>query len=620
MSEPKHHAFRRYGAISIIQLLPALLGLAAFSAQAEVNVQFTGGEDRWSQQVAGQMLPRSRDALGALEALAQKQYGVKLNGRLNLLLQATPRASVPAGAATATVTRVEAGMAEAELRERALLLPLRQGMQSVVDELTAGRAALLPGWLSWGLTESVARQIVADLKLPVLPAYAAEPPINRPEGAARRAAEIVQELQLQRQQQRLSLAAVEALRQRLGEDFHPRMKAYLRAAALDGFDANASFEQQFGLKPAELSGLMAASPASQQEANPDKPLALAQIDTSQDTPERQQAWAAFIKAAKPRALAMSSDGSWGLGAQTQRPVDKALDACKAQGGSNCRLLALDDEVVARPERAHVSVQMGGYVYDEFAQQVERDWLGLVRQASAQFDRLVNDVLKVSLVRDARIYVGGGVSDYEAILRDDMRMPAERAELQGEVSGGLSNSRGQIALKFTPRQSRAAAYDLAVKTTLHELTHELQKQLDNRHAGFSPPAWLREGTADLIAYLLAPQVRINDAEAEALRNWRERNLAWWRTGNKTNLQPAEMIDVEHSGWTRMMKEKRGNYQMAGLMSMYLQAINGERFLPSWVAYYRLAGQRGQSGRQAFEQCFGMTEAEFVADFKRWLAQQ
>ncbi|MDI4633898.1 hypothetical protein J7U46_12645 [Pelomonas sp. V22] len=621
MSEPKNHTLRRFGASSIVPLLPALLVLAAFSAHADVKVQFAGGDDRWSQQVAAQMLPRSRDALSALESLALQQYGVKLDGRLNLLLQATPRAPLPAGAEAATPTRVEAGMAEAELRERALLLPLRQGMQSVVDGLTAGRAASLPGWLSWGLTESVARQIMADLKLPELPAYAAEPPINRPEGVdARRAAEVVQQLQLQRQQQRLSLAAVEALRRRLGEEFHPRMKAYLQAAAREGFDANASFEQQFGLKPAELSGLMAGAPAGQQGANPDRPLTVAQIDTSQDTPERQQAWAAFTKAAKPRALAISSDGSWGLGAQTQRPVDKAMDACKAQGGSNCRLLALDDEVVARPERAHVSVQMGGYVYDEFAQQVERDWLGLVRQASAQFDRLVNDVLKVSLVRDARIYVGGGVSDYEAILRDDMRMPAERAELQGEVSGGLSNSRGQIALKFTPRQNRAAAYDLAVKTTLHELTHELQKQLDNRHAGFSPPAWLREGTADLIAYLLAPQVRINDAEAEALRNWRERNLAWWRTGNKTNLQPAEMIDVEPSGWTRMMKEKRGNYQMAGLMSMYLQAINGERFLPAWVEYYRLAGKKGQSGRLAFEQCFGMTEAEFVADFKRWLAQQ
>lgn len=604
-------------------LLPALLGLAASLAQAEIALPFTGGDDRWSQRVSSQVLPRSREALAALELLAQSHYGVKLDGRLSLLMQATPNAPVPAAAQTAgLVLRIEAGLGDAELRQRALTQPLRHGMLSVVDALSGGQSQRLPPWLAFGLAETVARQLVANLQLPPLPPYAAEPPITRPEGVdPRKAEQMVQAQQRTRLAQRLSVAAVETLQRRLGEDFHPRMKAYLQAAAGDGFDVEASFVEQFGLSTAALlQSVEQGGSARLEPAAADKPLQMAQIDVSRDKPEVQQAWAAFTEAAKPRALVLSPDGSWGLGTQTLRPVDKALEGCKAKGGGNCRLFALDDDVLARPDRAHVAVQMGGYVYDDFAKQVERDWLGLVRQSSAQFDRLVNEVLKVQLVRDARIYVGAGVSDYEQILREDMRMPVERAELQGEVSGGLSNSRGQIALKFTPKQSRAAAYELAVKTTLHELTHELQKQLDNRHAGFSPPAWLREGTADLIAYLLAPQVRINDAEAEALRNWRERNLTWWRTANKTGLQPEEMIDVAPSGWTRMMKEKRGNYQMAGLMSMYLQAISGERFLPAWVEYYRLAGKKGQSASGAFEQAFGLSEAEFHADFKRWLAQQ
>lgn len=611
---------------AVLLVLPALLGLAASAAHAEIPLQFSGGEDRWSQLVAKQTLPRTGEAMAALEAFANSQYGVKLDGRLRLLMRATPNAALPEGAGNASlVLKVEAGMGEAELRARALSQPLRQGMLHVADEVSGGKSNKLPAWLVYGLSETVARQIVAGLKLPALPPYAAEPPINRPEGVdARKADQMVQAAQRTRQQQRLSVAAVEALQQRLGNEFHPRMKAYLQAAARDGFDADAAFLAQFGLTPVELLTPVERALAQKPEAGEDKPapltLSLAQIDVSRDKPELQQAWAAFNQAAKPRALALASDGSWGLGSETLRPVDKALEACKSKSGSNCRLFALDDEVMARPDRAHVAVQMGGYVYDDFAKQVERDWLGLVRQSSAQFDRLVNDVLQVQLVRDARIYVGAGVSDYEQILREDMRMSTERAELQGEVSGGLSNSRGQIALKFTPKQNRAAAYDLAVKTTLHELTHELQKQLDNRHAGFSPPAWLREGTADLIAYLLAPQVRINDAEAEALRNWRERNLNWWRSGNKTNLQPDEMVEVAPSGWTKMMKEKRGNYQMAGLMSMYLQAITGERFLPSWVAYYRLAGKKGQSPSAAFEQAFGLSEAEFHADFKRWLVQQ
>ncbi|MDM4766104.1 hypothetical protein [Pelomonas sp. SE-A7] len=530
-----------------LSLIVSLL-LAATASQAEIPLQFSGGADRWSQRVSEQWLPRSKQALDSLEAFAQAQYGIKLDGRLSLLMLSTPTAAVPIQAGAAGQLKVEAGLAEAELRRRALLQPLRQGMGLVVEELTAGEAKRLPAWLSTGLADLVARQLVAALNLPTLPSYAAEPPIHRPEGAdAAKSAKLVQGQQTLRAAQRLSLSLVEALQQRLGADFHPRMKAYLQAAGRHGFDAEAAFSQQFGLSQAELIAVV----------------------------EKQQA---------------------------ERPeADAVAEAAAASPNA-------------------IQVKMGGYVKDEFALQVERDWLGVVRQASAQFDRLVNDTLKVGLVRGARIYVGGGLQDYETILREDMRMPVERAELQGEVSGGLSNSKGQIALKFTPRQNRAAAYDVAVKTTLHELTHELQKQLDNNHAGFRPPVWLREGTADLMAYMLAPQVRVTDVETEVMRSWRDRNLNWWRTGNKTSLQPEELATVSPNGWTQMMKEKRGNYQMAGLMSMYLQAITGERFLPAWVEYYKLAGQKQPGAAASFQQAFGLSESEFQADFRRWLVQQ
>jgi len=600
------------------------IALLARSASADVRLPVAGGEDRWSQQVAAEWAPRSRAALLSLETWVRAQYGVELGERLSFAVSATPNAVLPEEARSATVLRIEAGLGEVELRQRALLQPLRQGMLAVVDSLSEGQAKRLPAWLPWGLAELTARQTVAGLGLPPLPSYAQESPITRPEGMdPRRAEQQVQAQQRSRVAQRLSLAAAEALQQRLGADFHPRMKRYLQASAQPDFEAEAAFAAQFGISQRDFmqqleQGLAGAEKSG--EAAEALAVNVARVDTRRDKPEVQQAWAAFLAAPKPRALVFSPEGVWGLGEQSQRPVDRAMEGCRSKGGSNCRLLALDDEMVLRPERAHVAVQMGGYVNDDFAAQVERDWLGLVRQASAQFDRLVNEVLQVRLSRDARIYVGAGVADYEQILQQDMAMNAERAEQQGEVSGGLSNSRGQIALKFTPRQNRAAAYELAVKTTLHELTHELQKQLDNNHAGFRPPIWLREGTADLIAYLLAPQVRINDAEADALRNWRERNLNWWRRGNKTGLQPEEMNGVTPQGWLRMMKDKRGSYQMAGLMCMYLQAITGARFLPAWVEYYRLAGRKNQRPGAAFEQAFGLSEDDFHADFKRWLVQQ
>lgn len=274
--------------------------------------------------------------------------------------------------------------------------------------------------------------------------------------------------------------------------------------------------------------------------------------------------------------------------------------------------------VADPTR--VIVQMGGHVDDDFSHEVEHDWLGVVRQATGQFDQLVSEVLHVQLSQDVRVYVAAGEEDYERVLVEDMHMPPARAELTTEVSGGLSNSHGQIALKFTKRLKHPALYDRAVRVPLHELTHALQRQLGANYVGFKPPEWMIEGTADLMASMLARQVHIEDADAEELRDWRARNLAWWHDGNRTNLQPEDLIGATHAQWLAMMKGKRGCYQMAGLMSMHLQDIRGERFLPEWVAYFRSAGDRSQTAASAFEQAFGLSEAAFVEDFKRWIAQQ
>ncbi|MFZ6843275.1 hypothetical protein [Undibacterium sp. RuTC16W] len=344
-----------------------------------------------------------------------------------------------------------------------------------------------------------------------------------------------------------------------------------------------------------------------------------QLDVSREPIEMQQAWAAFKQASKPRALAWSANGFWGLAENSPRIIDAALAVCHTKGGKNCRLLAIDDEVATYGGRSFVGVQMGDYNVENYTTTIEHEWLPIVRQAAAQFDRLVNDTLQVKLMRDATIYIGVGEDDYRQILINDMHVTPEQAELTAEVSGGLSGRDGKIALKFTGKQSREMQYSLAVKTTLHELTHELQKQIKNSNAGFNPPAWIKEGTANLIAYLLAPQMQINDSAAEPLRNWRVSARNWWRYENRTNLQPEDMIKISHTDWLKMMKEKRGNYQMADLMCIYLQAISGDDFLKKWVTYFQLSGVPRSNHSTAFEQAFGINESEFHADFKRWLAQ-
>lgn len=537
--------------------LLALLGLC-LSATADTRLYLSIGDERWSQRVRDELAPRTHRALSDFDSFAQREYGLVPDGRLAIVLASLPRSPLPEGVDATGLSRLEAGMSEAELRLHGLGLPLQRCVGALLDQaagLPPGSHSRLPGWVRLGAGELVAKQLMAGLELTPLSAEQAEPPMTRSDNRNTPEAERALTAQREaRQQRRLSLLAMERLQQTSGERFHAQLKAYAVASAQPDFDPERAFESSFGLGMQEHLGR----------------------------------------------------------------VDAALRACDRTDLPGCGRPA--PASAPDPDAAHVLVQMGGHVHDGFADQVEQQWLPVVQQAAAQFDRLVTQTLRVRLGRDARVYVAAGAEDYEQVLHEDMALSPAGAQMQSEVSGGLSNSRGQIALKFTPPQTRPAAYEMAVKTTLHELTHELQKQLDHNHAGFRPPIWLREGTADLFAYMLAPQVRINEADAEAMRNWRERNLAWWRNGNKTKLQPDEMWELSPSDWTHMMKEHRGNYQMAGLMCMYLQAILGERFLGAWVNYYRMAGDKQRTAAEAFEKAFGFRASAFQEDFKSWLAQQ
>ena len=270
--------------------------------------------------------------------------------------------------------------------------------------------------------------------------------------------------------------------------------------------------------------------------------------------------------------------------------------------------------------ARITVQMGGHVDDEFAQAVQREWLPVVRQAADQFDDLVRQSLRLRLRKDVHIYVAAGKGDYEQVLTQDMGGRASTAGLHAQVTGGLTNRRDQIAIKFEAGASLQANVRQSVRTTLHELTHELQLQVGFGYYGFTPPEWMTEGSADLMAYLLEDRVQLAGLARTALPNWRLQCLDWYRKYNSSKLEPDDIVDVSNADWLRMTSERRGNYPMAGLMAMYLQAIKGDEFLQDWVRYYLQAGQQNLREGAAFEQSFGISERDFLADFKRWLAQQ
>lgn len=276
------------------------------------------------------------------------------------------------------------------------------------------------------------------------------------------------------------------------------------------------------------------------------------------------------------------------------------------------------------EGAQITVRMSGHVDDEFSREVERDWLPVVREAAGQFDRLVRETMRARLHQPVPIYVAAGRADYEALLSKTMNVSPAMAARTAHVTGGLANAAGKIAIVFTPGAGRAAHVQRAVKTSLHELTHQLQRQLAFNYYGFEPPRWMTEGSADLVAHLLAERVEIEGKKARSFDAWRALNLAWWQRDNRSGLTPELLMDKpDGRDWLAMSSARRGNYQLAGLMVAHLRDMLGdEAFFRAWVRYYISAGDTQLNDRpdKGFERAFGLTEKAFLADFRRWLDAQ
>lgn len=535
-------------AANLLSLLSLLALPATVIAAAPSTVQVVAGQDRWSQAVARNWPSRTQAALASAYTLLHDQYGMDPGPMRQWVIAASPTDQVEAPAARIVL---EAGLSEAELRERALSYPSRVLMYLAFERLSAGNLDRLPPWLLSALADTLAQDAVNALHLPPAPELEKEIPVwdlaARP-GAHPQPAQLGSVARVVAHPSPKSRIAMAILRQRLGDGFHQAVKFYLMASARSDFNQPAAFSTCFGISERELTGLE----------------------------ERQ----------------------WNT---------RALQPGYAQAVGDVS--------------PHIHVRMGGYVKDGFAASVEQNSLPLVRQATLRFDELVHELWHVQLEHDVTVYLAAGAEDYQQVLAQDMHTRAEIAEVESEVSGGMSNRRGQIAIKFDSKSNLNKLNERAVRTTMHELTHQIQYQLAEGKSGFRPPHWMMEGPAKLIEYLFSEQMLMDGSEPERAYAWRQISLKWWRTGNKTGLMPEDLV---HAGtgpdWLKMMKEHRGNYEMASLMMMYLKAVSGESFFSDLAHYYRLSGHAGQNHQTAFQASFGLSESDFLADFKQWLMKQ
>jgi len=178
-----------------------------------------------------------------------------------------------------------------------------------------------------------------------------------------------------------------------------------------------------------------------------------------------------------------------------------------------------------------------------------------------------------------------------------------AVTQGVISPGRRAQGDQVIVN--PNAFTALQGDGRRVVITHELTHVAVRSSTTRPV----PIWLSEGMADYVGYsgLDLPREQV----ASAL-------LSLVRQGKSGEVLPAE-VDFDPSRFTIALSYSKAWLAVSRLVDLYGQA--------RVVAFYRAIAGDPRVGQaqtnpevaagQAFSQSFGVTQAQFVDDFRRYL---
>ena len=207
----------------------------------------------------------------------------------------------------------------------------------------------------------------------------------------------------------------------------------------------------------------------------------------------------------------------------------------------------------------------------------------------------------------RAYFYGSKAAFEAGLVKEALLTATVARDQAAYAVGVGTAYG-IFLRGD--QLRAAPLALRAGVFAHELAHISQYELAGGGRGVSEQ-WLREGFADWVKYRTVDVLGIR-------RYGDSRNVM--ENAVRDAMAKGEFPDLDHLSANRDWMAHR---RRAGSMATYGQAFLAVDQLvervghPTVVDYFRRAGA-SKDRDASFQASFNVLRAEFVADFRRYLA--
>ncbi len=234
----------------------------------------------------------------------------------------------------------------------------------------------------------------------------------------------------------------------------------------------------------------------------------------------------------------------------------------------------------------------------------------VQQAVKRFPEVMETEMGVKLNRSIKVYVAASGPVYQQVLEKEFKPKPDEAKNIAEISGGWSGGRRAVTAINGKAGVMSGSSD-RWSTTAHELFHQVQYELsDGNDTDEKALFWLEEGSADYVGAVVAEQMGGKTREK-------------WLLDTKADLMSAPKAvspqKLQHNTLEQreaLMKKDLHAYQMADLMTWYLldhYAKNQEGL--KLAEYFRQLGKEHQ-GEAAFRNAFGVSLAEFLAEFDAW----
>lgn len=609
-----------------------ILALFTLPAWAEVSVEMLKpAENPWSRQVDNVYRFRLKDTIRTYQELFEPALG-ELKQDMNFLLATTAEEAKQTGGKSSFIVNFDGKQSSATLKSKPYGTAIGILSAKRMDELAGRNLQQTHEWLRVGSVSWISFEVM-EKRGAVTVDEVVQSQIGwlRETAEAPSPADFLDKKSDQGKKKGFSQTAIlmtHHLKSQMGQNFWPKLAAYLRAAAKPDFNIDLAFEQHFGMTPAVFlqsylawaAEMKAAQYQHKQAIPPASGFALLeQIDRYPlERESSRKLYEKYRKARAPKALAISTRGSSAFSSDRGNAMEMALKTCRQYDPVSCRLYAVDDVVVYQPPipgQAMVEVRMASLGDDGWTQGVRERYLPVVQGATEALRKLLLEKTGTGLDETVRVHLVSGTDDYTRVLQDELGLNEQNANDSSVNSGGMSNGKGQIAVPFFTGYSAASLMDTAAKTAAHEIVHEWQHQQSRDYTGFKVPVWITEGSADLLAYEAIEAAKLPDTKEITKKAWLKKGTSWFKSDG--SLQPEEILMPNGKEWHQLTSKRRGNYQLAGLMAYRLQEISGERFYSSLSQYFTLAGQTGQQEEAAFEQSFGLSRAAFLENYKAWV---